>query len=595
MSNKQHKTQSKKGLKLMTKFLIMAVSPLLLAFLVAEYSISFISSEVAERLVESMLSSNVYMMDYILSQQAPAEGEGTPPDTAGDNTQPNSASGAAVGDAQQGDMNPGQMQNDMKDSGMQKIMEQMKENTGGVNFALINGDTIIVSTFTQDVEINTDNIQKTIEQGNLFIANDTASGKPFYTYYSAVGANGDMVIQANISHAAIKEHYAKYIYIVTGGLIAIVALAVILVIFMVRMIVGAIGSTVGNLDKVADGTLHFELPAKVANRSDEVGNIARSIQTLISKLGNTVTNIHDSTDRLNDFSGQFQSSFQKINDQIEGVNAAVDGIANGATNQASETQKILSEMTDMGDALNQTSGSVEQLIASNNEMKKQNEKMDEILTELSRINSRTENSIDNVYEQTEETNKSAEEIRNVVDIITDIAAQTNLLSLNASIEAARAGESGRGFAVVADEVRALAEQSADSAQKISDIVEQLIKKSNTSVETMESVRKEINIQNQKFTETSKTFDILKSEIANVAGEIDNVSHQINTLNDSKNVVIDGLDGLSAIAEENAASTEETAASMTQLEHIVDECNIATNDLVSIAGDMDENVNAFKLD
>ena len=584
MNNTDSQTpkNQKKGLKLISKFILMSFVPLLLSLIVSEYSISFIASEVAERLVESMLTSNVYMMDFILSDQAPAEGEMPQEGESREND-----SGEAM-DSQK-------MQNDMQDNNMQKIMQDMKEHTGGVNFALIQGDTIIVSTFEKDVPVNTENVQTAIKEGKLFVPNDKASGSPFYTYYCAVGANGDMVIQANISHETIREHYNKYVWIVTGGLTAIVIIGVIFVLFMVRIIVGAITSAVGNLDKVAEGNLHFELPGSVTSRSDEVGNIARSIQTLVTKLGSTVMNIHNSTEQLTDFSGQFQSSFQKINDQIDGVNTAIDGIANGATNQASETQKIVSEMMDMGTALEQTAGSVNQLITSNEEMRNQNQKMSSILDELSEINQRTEVSINNVFTQTEETNRSAEEIRNVVDIITDITAQTNLLSLNASIEAARAGESGRGFAVVADEVRGLAEQSADSAQQISAIVEQLIEKSNTSVKTMNSVREEIHAQNEKFSETSDTFNILKNEISNVASEIDNVSHQVNTLNESKTIVMDGLDGLSAIAEQNAASTEETAASMSHLEDIVNECTNATNNLVEIAGDMDENVNAFRLD
>ncbi|MCR5354645.1 MAG: chemotaxis protein, partial [Lachnospiraceae bacterium] len=225
----------------------------------------------------------------------------------------------------------------------------------------------------------------------------------------------------------------------------------------------------------------------------------------------------------------------------------------------------------------------------------QNKKMNDILEELSEISARTEKSIDDVYDQTAETNKSAEEIRNVVDIISDIASQTNLLSLNASIEAARAGEQGKGFAVVADEVRNLAEQSADSAQKISAIVEELISKANVSVQTMEGVRNEINNQNEKLSTTRDTFEVLKEEIRSVASEIDNVSSQVDALNNTKNQVMGGLEGLSAIAEENAASTEETAATMVELEQIVNECNTATGNLVDLAGQMDSNVNSFKLD
>ena len=98
-------------------------------------------------------------------------------------------------------------------------------------------------------------------------------------------------------------------------------------------------------------------------------------------------------------------------------------------------------------------------------MKEHNEQLDTTIQELMAISDRNKESLAAVYNQTNETNQSVMHIGNAVDMITDIAGQTNLLSLNASIEAARAGEYGKGFAVVADQIRQLADQSANTAKR----------------------------------------------------------------------------------------------------------------------------------
>jgi methyl-accepting chemotaxis protein len=312
------------------------------------------------------------------------------------------------------------------------------------------------------------------------------------------------------------------------------------------------------------------------------------------KMASTLSNILTSSQSLGECSVQFKDNFDNINHSISDVNIAVDEIANGATNQASETQKVNNQMNDMGKAIAATTDNVDSLMKSTRAMKEQNARTDATLDELIHISNRTKASIDDINQQTHKTNRSATEIRDVVELITEIASQTNLLSLNASIEAARAGEQGRGFAVVADEVRVLADQSHESAQKISAIVDELIQNSNVSVETMESVLAEIAKQSEKLAETQNAFDGLNGEITNVADAVDSISNQIDAINEVKNDVLQSVESLAAIAQENAASTEETSASMAELDEIVSNCNETTNQLVDLAQAMNSNVSKFKL-
>ena len=227
-------------------------------------------------------------------------------------------------------------------------------------------------------------------------------------------------------------------------------------------------------------------------------------------------------------------------------------------------------------------------------MQQNNEKLNTTLDELILISSHTRESVNQVYEQTNNTDKSVNEIGSAVDVITDIANQTNMLSLNASIEAARAGEHGRGFAVVADEIRQLADQSKKSAEQIGNIVSELIHNSNVSVQAMNGVLEEIENQNKCLDVTRDVFVGLNREILDVTKAVEEISKEIDTINMTKNEVLESCESLASIAEENAAGTEETSATMTELGKIVSECNEATQKLVNISEILSENAGKFKM-
>jgi len=217
-----------------------------------------------------------------------------------------------------------------------------------------------------------------------------------------------------------------------------------------------------------------------------------------------------------------------------------------------------------------------------------------ILNKLSAINDRTRESVDTIYAQTNATNASVADIRNAVEMITGIAEQTNLLSLNASIEAARAGEAGRGFAVVASEIQKLAEQSNRSANEIEKIIENLSAESAKSVAIMDDVKSIIDAQNRDVAETEKAFHLVKDDIDGSIQSIEKIAEKTKSLDEARVRVIEVVHNLTSIAQENAASTEETLANATRVNDAIGDVERQAEVLKGIADNLTKTIGKITL-
>lgn len=566
--------EKKKGLNLMTKILITALIPLILIVVIAGVSIHSVGSVVARKLVKHEMQTASYALEMTL-------------DSLGSGDYHSDGTNLYKGNYNLNSNN--QTIDDFKKKTNVDVTVCWKKTRMVTSVIDKDGKRVTGTAISDSV------YDKVMQDGKYFSDNTDIEGTEYYGYYEALkNADGSSqaIIFTGMPSSDVKAIYKKRLVNTTVFMIIIALMACALLAMVITFIVKAITKVIGHLDEVADGKLDFKISEKLLQRSDEIGNIARSVHTLIGGLASIVVNIHHSTGELAEFKDDFQKKFETINNSISNVNVAVDEIANGATSQADETQKVNSQINDMGDAITKTSQNVDSLTQSTEQMKEHNEQLDTTIQELMAISDRNKESLAAVYNQTNETNQSVMHIGNAVDMITDIAGQTNLLSLNASIEAARAGEYGKGFAVVADQIRQLADQSANTAKEIGEIVAELIENSNTSVETMGVVRQEMTGQYEKLNTTKDIFEQLNEEVNNVVTAIESISTEVESLDKLKGEVLGSAESLAAIAQENAASTEETSASMMELGEIVNDCNTKTQQLVDIADSMEENAHKF---
>lgn len=333
---------------------------------------------------------------------------------------------------------------------------------------------------------------------------------------------------------------------------------------------------------------------RLTARTDETGKMSRAVAELRSQLVNVVSDLRDQSEQLFEASDSLNTNASETANTVEQVEKAVSEISEGASSQADETQKATENVILMGNMVEETSQEVNDLIDNADEMRKSSEEAYVTLTALEKINDQAREAIDVIYEQTNTTNESAMKIREATSLITSIAEETNLLSLNASIEAARAGEQGRGFAVVAGQIQKLAEQSNDSARQIENIIDSLIEDSQKSVATMEDVKKIMSSQNESVQRTNQIFEEVRTGITGSMDGINRIADKTRKLDDARVNVVDIVQNLTAIAEENAASTEETSASVTEVSSIVYSISENASQLKNIADQLEKNMNIFKI-
>lgn len=484
--------------------------------------------------------------------------------------------------------------------------DTIKRNTD-IDITIFYGDTRRATTVVGDAGTRQVGTQASAEvvaavlQGGqtLFAENVDVVGKPYFACYIPLYNGADKKTPVGMIFTGMPQSDVKrdisaiLITVVTVGIFLTVVCSVIGIV-VVNSMIRRIRHGAEIVEAVAEGNLTVTVHEKELRVRDEVGDIDRAIANLQKRLSDIVSDIHEMCKNVNSASQSLSGHAEMSSSHLSQIDTAVNEIAQGAGTQAEETQETTENVIVMGDMIEKNNSQIENLNVNAEEMTKAGDSAIDTLKELETINGKTKNAIDVIYEQTNTTNESAMKIREAINLITDIAEETNLLSLNASIEAARAGEQGRGFAVVAGQIQKLAEQSNESARKIEAIVASLIEDSDKAVETMNEVRQIMEEQSEKVDKTSSMFRQLKTGIDQSVNAVDVIAESTKEIDKTRVSVVDSCQSLTSIAEENAASTEETSAAVSELTGLMEKITSDSRSLKQIAEDLYEEFQFFKI-
>lgn len=388
----------------------------------------------------------------------------------------------------------------------------------------------------------------------------------------------------------------RIIKIFSGSTSFLIVVTVVLVVLMlvvsyiiVKRLVGVIERVRGKLESVASGDLSSTLDGKVVSRSDELGQMVAHTNLAIKSFRDSISKAKETAGTVQNNSTDIKGKTETALTATSQVAKAIEHVATDVTTQvdllseiANNVEVMSGDGKEMNLSVNNVSEYVEQLNVSSNEMKEKVELM-------SKGSAGMTEQISGIATKINETNESIKHMAQILNVIEEIAVQTNLLSLNASIEAARAGEAGHGFAVVAGNIKTLAENTSAELNNIKDIIDSLTADFEECHRDIDNVVGS-NKENASYTkQVIEQFDKVFSGISFTNEKLVDINRITKNMTETVNDISDKVRNIEKGTESTAASTEEVTASSQELEALMtgvaQSCDEMAQQAEGLVGDM----------
>ena len=362
--------------------------------------------------------------------------------------------------------------------------------------------------------------------------------------------------------------------------------------YLSRRISRPLNAVANSAKNIANGDL--ALSAIQYQSNDEIGDLVKAFSVMNANLRNLVGQVARSAEQLAASSEELNASSEQSAQASGQVAETVTNVASGASHQVDAIGQAVSVVHEMKTAINHIASNSNKVSQKSGETARAAAAGGEAALQASSQMQVIKNSVTQSAEVVEKLGQSSKQIGEIVDVISGIAGQTNLLALNAAIEAARAGEQGRGFAVVADEVRKLAEQSHEAAQKISIIIRDIQSDTSIAVETMNQGTSEVARGTEVIAATGDRFNFIVTMVQQLNSEIQEISAAAEELSASSEEVVHSVDSVKTVASETAADTQTISAAAEEQSASMEEIASSSQALAHMAGELQAVVSKFRL-
>lgn len=457
----------------------------------------------------------------------------------------------------------------------------------------------MAQTFAKDVKKFTDTYREIVNicGGETFSPEGVTLAKEMMTQANFISTSAQTLmsvemVRAQDMEAAINAGISKMMIIISAVMILVIVGSVIIALWVSKGITKPLNIVKDRVTVIANGDLSGE--DIVIRSMDEVGQLSLSFNKMKGSVSGILKKVLASTSSLKEAMETVARSMDENTKGSERISESVMEMHEKLEEQLSEVTKIVSQIEDMeriaSVVVNNADHIAKNSMDTMNNANRGKLQLDTYISKMDEVNSSIEEVNALFISFSENTSKMTKSLQ----AITDIASQTNLLSLNASIEAARAGEAGKGFAVVADEIRGLADNSKAAANEISAMIDLIKNQSEGMNEKLSECVSLLETGNELTKETKSNFDIIKEGTGEVSSSVEEIMGNLKSLSDKINETGESAERIQTAADTSVTDINEINAIVTEEGANIESVSQTSTDLLSLTDDLENEVNNFKL-